>query len=86
MGKVYRVEDKKAKEEIALKLIRPEVASDKKTIERFRKELTTAGKIRHKNICGIPHIREFISFPCEFKFLIMISEWNEKENNMLRYK
>ena len=34
----------------------------------------------------IPHIREFISFSCEFKSLIMISEWNEKENNMLRYK
>jgi len=36
MGKVYRVEDKKVKEEVALKLIKPEVALDKKTIERFR--------------------------------------------------
>ena len=31
MGKVYRVEDKKIKEEVALKLIKPEIASDKKT-------------------------------------------------------
>jgi len=53
MGAVYRVEDTKAKEEIALKLIKPEIASDKKTIERFRNELTTARKIRHKNICGM---------------------------------
>jgi serine/threonine protein kinase len=35
MGKVYRVEDTKAKEEIALKLLKPEIAADKKTIDRF---------------------------------------------------
>ena len=40
MGKVYRVEDKKVKEEVALKLIKPEIASDKKTLERFNKEET----------------------------------------------
>ena len=51
MGKVYRVEDTKAKEEIALKLIKPEIAADKKTIERFRNELTTARKIAHRNVC-----------------------------------
>jgi serine/threonine protein kinase/Tfp pilus assembly protein PilF len=58
MGKVYRVEDTKAKEEIALKLIKPEIAADKKTIERFRIELTTARKIRHKNICGMYDLGE----------------------------
>jgi serine/threonine-protein kinase len=31
MGKVYRVEDKKIKEEVVLKLMKPEIASDKKT-------------------------------------------------------
>ncbi|NIQ17400.1 MAG: hypothetical protein GTN43_01110, partial [Candidatus Aenigmarchaeota archaeon] len=41
MGKVYRVEDKKIKQEVALKLIKPEIASDKKTIERFSNELKT---------------------------------------------
>lgn len=35
MGTVYRVEDTKIGQEIALKLIKPEVASDKKTIEKF---------------------------------------------------
>ena len=58
MGKVYRVEDKKIKKEIALKLIKPEIAADKKTIERFRNELTTARKIRHKNICGMYDLNE----------------------------
>ncbi len=53
MGKVYRVEDKRTREEIALKLIKPEIALDKKTIERFRNELTFARKIRHRNVCGM---------------------------------
>ena len=51
MGKVYRVEDKKIKEEIALKLINPEIAADKRIIERFRNELKFARKIAHKNVC-----------------------------------
>ncbi len=53
MGRVYRVEDKKIKQEIALKLIKPDIASDKKTIERFKNELTTARTIRHKNVCAM---------------------------------
>jgi serine/threonine-protein kinase len=58
MGNVYRVEDTNTKEEIALKLIKPEIASDKKTIERFRNELTTARRIRHKNVCGMYDLGE----------------------------
>ena len=50
MGKVYRVVDKKLDEEVALKLIKPEVASDRKTVERFSKELKFARKIVHKNV------------------------------------
>jgi len=51
MGRVYRVEDKKLKQEVALKLIKPEIASDEKIIERFRNELKTARMIAHKNVC-----------------------------------
>jgi serine/threonine protein kinase/tetratricopeptide (TPR) repeat protein len=58
MGRVYRVEDTKTREEIALKLIKPEISADKKTIERFRNELTLARKIRHKNICGMYDLGE----------------------------
>ncbi len=53
MGRVYRVEDTKLKQEVALKLIKPEISSDKKTIERFRNELKLARNIRHKNVCGM---------------------------------
>ncbi len=50
MGEVYRVLDKELKEEVALKLIKPEIASDKKTLERFSNELKLARKISHKNV------------------------------------
>ena len=50
MGKVYRVLDKKLNEEVALKLIKPEIASDRKTIERFSNELKIARKIVHKSV------------------------------------
>jgi len=50
MGKVYRALDKKLNEEVALKLIKPEIASDKKTLERFNNELKFARKIAHKNV------------------------------------
>ncbi len=53
MGKVYRVEDTELKQEIALKLIKSEIATDKNTIERFRNELKIARNIRHKNVCGM---------------------------------
>jgi len=51
MGRVYKALDKETNEKVAVKLIKPEIASDKKTIERFRNELTMARKIRHKNVC-----------------------------------
>jgi serine/threonine-protein kinase len=51
MGRVYKVVDREIKESMALKLLNPEVAADKTTVERFRNELKFARKITHKNIC-----------------------------------
>ena len=51
MGRVYKVQDTKIGEKIALKLIRPEAGLDKKSIDRFSNELKLARKIRHKNVC-----------------------------------
>jgi len=51
MGKVYRVEDKKIKTEVALKIIRPGISADKKTIERFSNELKMTRMISHRNVC-----------------------------------
>jgi len=51
MGKVYKVFDIDIGEKVALKLLKPEIASDSETIERFSNELKYARKIRHKNVC-----------------------------------
>jgi len=51
MGEVYKAIDKEIDARVALKLIKPEIAADKKTIERFRNELKTARDISHKNVC-----------------------------------
>jgi serine/threonine protein kinase/Tfp pilus assembly protein PilF len=51
MGSVYRAEDTEIRQEVALKLIRPEIASSRRTIERFRNEIKTARMIAHRNVC-----------------------------------
>jgi len=58
MGKVYRVIDNKIDEEMALKLLNPEIAADKNTIERFQNELKFARKITHKNVCRMYDLNE----------------------------
>jgi len=51
MGRVYKANDTKVGEKIAIKIIRPEAGLDHKTLERFSNELKLARKIRHKNVC-----------------------------------
>jgi serine/threonine protein kinase/tetratricopeptide (TPR) repeat protein len=58
MGKVYRVYDRKLEEEVALKVIRPEIAADRKTIARFRNELKVARKIAHPHVCRMYDLGE----------------------------
>ena len=58
MGNVYRVVDKKINEEMALKLLHPVIAAEKKTIERFKNELKLARKITHKNVCRMHDLNE----------------------------
>jgi serine/threonine protein kinase len=53
MGRVYKVFDKKIKEVVALKLLRPEISSDQSTIERFNNELRLARKISHRHVCRV---------------------------------
>jgi serine/threonine-protein kinase len=58
MGSVHKVFDKKIKEEVALKLLNPDIASDKRTIARFSNELKFARKIIHKNVCRMFDLNE----------------------------
>ncbi|MBN2408379.1 MAG: protein kinase, partial [Candidatus Aminicenantes bacterium] len=58
MGKVYRVFDKKIDEEVALKLLKPEIAADRGTLERFRNELKLARRISHRHVCRMFDLSE----------------------------
>jgi serine/threonine protein kinase len=53
MGNVYKARDRETGETVALKLLRPEIASDQVMIERFKNELLFARKITHKNVCRV---------------------------------
>jgi len=55
MGKVYKALDNEIHEEVAIKLLKPEIAADEKIIERFRNELKIARGIAHKNVCKVFH-------------------------------
>ncbi|MDH4220402.1 MAG: protein kinase, partial [Candidatus Aminicenantes bacterium] len=58
MGKVYRAYDNKIKEEIAIKLLKHEISTDKKTIERFSNEIRLSRKITHKNVCRMHDLND----------------------------
>ena len=51
MGNVYKVIDTEINVRVALKLLKPEIATDQQTIERFRNELILARTISHRNVC-----------------------------------
>jgi len=58
MGRVLRVLDRKVNEEIAIKLLKPEIASEKRVLERFSNELKNARRISHRNICRMYELLE----------------------------
>ena len=51
MGRVYKAYDTKIREKVALKLVRPEIASDQRILERFANEIRLARRITHRNVC-----------------------------------
>ncbi|MFZ2054430.1 MAG: protein kinase [Candidatus Aminicenantales bacterium] len=56
MGRVYKALDNEIGERVALKILKPEIAADEQTIERFRNELKMARQISHKNVCRMYHL------------------------------
>jgi len=53
MGNVYKARDRETGETVALKILKPEIASDQAMMERFKNELLFARKITHKNVCRV---------------------------------
>ena len=63
MGRVYRVLDTKLNEEIGLKVVRPEIASDRAVIERFSAELKLARQVVHRNVARMFDLNEEAGVP-----------------------
>ena len=53
MGIVFKVRDVDTGEIVALKLLKPEIASNPEMREELRKEVCLARKVTHKNVCRI---------------------------------
>jgi len=58
MGAVYKAFDRDIEREIALKVIRPDLASNPELLQRFKQELLLARQIAHKNVVRIFDVRE----------------------------
>src|SRR5271170_2559193 len=58
MGAVYKASDREVDRFVALKLIRPELASNPAILARFKQELLTAHQVTHKNVIRIYDIGE----------------------------
>ncbi len=54
MGMVYRAFDRELGETVAIKVLRPDVASESfRNEQRFRSEIRLARRVRHRNVCSI---------------------------------
>ncbi len=58
MGAVYRVRDLELDRDVALKLVRPEIAADPATLERFRREIQLSSRITHRNVLRVYDLGE----------------------------
>ncbi|MGA8223345.1 MAG: protein kinase [Candidatus Acidiferrales bacterium] len=64
MGNVYKARDRETGEIVALKLLKPEIASDQAMMERFKNELLFARKITHKNVCRVHEFNRIGGIAC----------------------
>src|SRR5215472_19211810 len=53
MGAVYRAHDIELEREVAIKVIRPELARNAQVLQRFKQELILARQVTHRNIIRI---------------------------------
>ncbi len=63
MGEVYRADDLKLSQAVALKFLPEKLARDKAMLERFHREVRVARQISHPNVCRVFDIGEIEDQP-----------------------
>ena len=58
MGRVFRVYDQELKREVALKVLRPDLASNSNMIERFKREIQLSSTVTHANVLRVYDLGE----------------------------
>jgi serine/threonine protein kinase len=59
MGEVYRADDLKLKESVALKFLPESISKNSSAIDRFYKEVSVARQISHRHVCRVYDVAEF---------------------------
>lgn len=53
MGEVYAAYDRALMEKVALKAIRPEMATNQRAVDRFKREVRRARRVSHPHVCRV---------------------------------
>ncbi len=73
MGEVYRAQDTRLDRLVALKVLRPDMARDFHSRQRFEHEARAVSRLNHPHICVLYDIgrEQFRGDASEFDFLVM---------------
>lgn len=82
MGSVYRVHDQELDRDVAMKLIRPDIAQDTDTLDRFKREIQLSSRITHRNVLRVYDLGETESI----KYLTMQLVEGEDLSHVLKRK
>ncbi|HEV7485354.1 MAG TPA: tetratricopeptide repeat protein [Thermoanaerobaculia bacterium] len=61
MGEVFEAEDEELHGHVALKIIRPEIASNPRILLRFKREIQLARRVTHPSVCRIYDVSHHLS-------------------------